>query len=93
MTTHILDDSRDYETNADRRMLCGIVGKLPEGDVFHYPSEGCAVHVADCQGCNPGGPLPWGTPLSQLAGRPDGTRAGEAAYERFKDIAASWGYD
>lgn len=34
-----------------------------------------------------------GTPISQLRGRPDGTLEGQAGYERFKAIAASWGYD
>lgn len=29
-----------------------------------------------------------GTPISELSGRP-----GEPGYERFRDIAASWGYD
>jgi len=36
---------------------------------------------------------PTGTPLSELAGRPDGTVEGQRRYEEFKRIAASWGYD
>lgn len=36
---------------------------------------------------------PIGTPLSELAGRPDGTIDGQRRYENFKRIAASWGYD
>lgn len=42
-------------------------------------------------GCGFGYPPPTepvGTPLSELSGRP-----GSYAYERFKAIAASWGYD
>jgi len=31
---------------------------------------------------------PIGTPISELSGRP-----GQPGYERFRDIAASWGYD
>lgn len=76
----------------DDKTICGLA-KLPAGDTFFYAREGHAEHTADCQGCNPGGPKPWGVPLSQLRGRPDGTPEGRAGYERFKQIAASWGYD
>jgi hypothetical protein len=85
MTTHILDDSRAYETNADRRMICGIVGKLPDGDQFWYPSEYSAGQ-ADCPVCNPGGPRRMGTPISELTGR----NGGNAEWRR---ISESWGYD
>lgn len=36
---------------------------------------------------------PLGTPLSELAGRPDGTREGDKRYAEFVRIAKSWGYD
>ena len=36
---------------------------------------------------------PLGTPLSELAGRPDGTMDGQARYENFVRIAKSWGYE
>lgn len=39
----------------------------------------------------PGEPI--GTPLSELAGRPDGTIEGQERYERFVEIGRSWGYD
>lgn len=34
-----------------------------------------------------------GTPLSELAGRPDGTVDGQIRYENFVRIAKSWGYE
>ncbi len=37
--------------------------------------------------------LPLGMPVSDLAGRPDGTRDGQVRYENFERIAKSWGYD
>lgn len=70
------------------RYECGIVGKLPDGDKWYFAGEACAVHVADCQGCNPGGPHAYGTPISQLSGRP-----GEPGFDRFCEIARSWGYE
>lgn len=36
---------------------------------------------------------PLGTPNSELAGRPDGTREGDKRYAEFVRIAKSWGYD
>lgn len=42
-------------------------------------------------GCDPVGRV--GTPLSEVAGRPDGTREGQRKYENFVRIAKSWGYD
>ncbi len=84
---HILDDSHGDGTLAKRRMICGIAGALPAGDVFWYPSEANADY-ADCPGCNPDGPRRRGTPLSQLSGRP-----GEPGFAEFCRIAESWGYE
>ena len=41
--------------------------------------------------CDPAVPL--GTPISELAGRPDGTREGAKRYAEFVRIAKSWGFD
>jgi hypothetical protein len=86
---HLLDgeDSRNQGLNSERRFLCGIVGRLPEGDVFYYLGWGLSDVLADCPGCNPT-PRKIGTPLSQLSGRP-----GEPGFAKFCAIAKSWGYD
>jgi len=36
---------------------------------------------------------PLGTPISQLAGRPDGTPEGQAKYEEWLRISRSYGFD
>lgn len=73
--------------NSERRMGCGIVGKLPPGDTFYYDGEALAYHKADCPGCNPGGPEPLGTPISQLA-----TQPGCKGYAAWLAISESWGH-
>jgi hypothetical protein len=82
---HIRVDN--HPENSRRRFACGLGPDLPEGDTYWFESEASADR-ADCPGCNPGGPRRLGTPISQLSGRP-----GEPGFERFKDIARSWGYD
>lgn len=78
----------DDDLPNDKAMFaCGLRGRLPEGDKYFFAGES-ASRLADCQGCNPGGPQPLGTPISQLSGRP-----GEPGWEEFKRIANSWGYD
>lgn len=72
--------------NSRRRFACGIGPELPPGDVYFFASESRAER-ADCPGCNPAGPRPIGTPVSQLSGRP-----GTEGYRDFKRIADSWGY-
>lgn len=74
--------------NAQAMFVCGLTGKLPEGDKYFFASEDAAYRHADCPGCNPEGAKGIGTPLSQLSGRP-----GESGYEEFCRIARSWGYD
>lgn len=78
----------DHEAeNSKARFACGIGPLLPPGDVYFFEGEsGC--RRANCPGCNPGGPKPLGTPLSELSGRP-----GHPGYEKFKEISDSWGYD
>lgn len=76
----------DEELNSKRRFACGVGPDLPPGDQYYFAGEAMADR-ADCPGCNPT-PRQIGTPLSQLSGRP-----GEPGYERFKSIAASWGFD
>ena len=64
-----------------RKFACGLGPELPEGDSWVYSG------YADCPGCNSNGHQ-LGTPISELSGRP-----GHPGYEKFKAIAASWGYD
>ena len=87
MTTHIrvdawTDESGEYSPG---RIACDL-DPLPDGDAFIYEAESYAYHVADCQQCNPGGPRPYGTPISQLSGRP-----GHRGFDAFCNIADSWG--
>jgi len=85
MTIHIRVD--DEELNSKRRFACGLGPDLPEGDVYFFASE-AGARRADCPGCNPAGPQPLGTPISQLSGRP-----GEPGYDEFCRIARSWGFE
>ena len=83
---HIRVDNE--ELNSKRRFACGLGPDLPEGDTYFFESESVAEYRADCQGCNPGGPRRFGTPISQLSGRP-----GEPGYSEFCRIARSWGFE
>ena len=78
----------DEELNSKRKFACGLGPDLPDGDTYYFDSEAPAYHKADCQGCNPGGPIPYGTLISQLSGT-----IGEPGYAEFCRIARSWGYD
>ena len=75
----------DCIENSKRRFACGIGPELPVGDAYFFESESAAYRKSDCQGCNPGGPHPYGTPISQLSGQP-GTRG----FPEFCRIASSW---
>lgn len=77
----------DEPTNDKRLFACGIGPELPPGDVYYFEGEWRSER-ADCPGCNPAGPRPLGTPISQLSGRP-----GHPGYEEFCRIAKSWGHD
>lgn len=77
----------DEAENSKRRFACGIGPELPPGDQYYFAGERSAG-LADCPGCNPDGHVPLGTPISELSGRP-----GHAGYDRFVEIARSWGYD
>ena len=76
----------DNERNADAVFICGIKWPLPEGDLYVNEGE-LRAERADCPGCNPGGPRPLGTPISQISGRP-----GHPGFAEFKRIADSWGH-
>jgi hypothetical protein len=76
----------DEPENSKRRFACGIGPELPPGDVYYFEGERLA-DFADCPGCNPSGPRQLGTPISELSGRP-----GHPGWQKFKAIAASWGY-
>lgn len=73
------------QENSKRKFACGIGPELPPGDVYFFVGESAADR-ADCPGCNPDGPTEVGTPISELSGRP-----GHPGYERFCEIARSWG--
>lgn len=77
----------DEELNSRRKFACGLGPELPPGDTYFFQSEALADVKADCPGCNPN-PRQLGTPLSELSGRP-----GQPGYERFVQIARSWGHD
>ena len=77
----------DYPENSKRKFSCGIGPELPPGDTYYFQTESVADQ-ADCPGCNQSGPRQLGTPLSELSGRP-----GHKGYEKFCEIARSWGYD
>lgn len=85
MATHIRVDEEDL--NSKRRFACGIGPELPEGDVYFFAAEAIHHHKVDCPGCMPHR-RQFGTPLSQLSGRP-----GHPGFDRFSGIANSWGYD
>lgn len=80
-----IDDEPD---NSKRKFACGIGPELPPGDQYFFATESGACRQSDCPGCNPGGPLKYGTPISQLSGR-----AGERGFDAFRAIGESWGYD
>ena len=83
---HVRTDNKS--DNSKRTFACGIGPELPEGDVYFFEGEAAASLMADCPGCNPGGPRKLGVPLSQLSGRP-----GHAGFANFASIARSWGHD
>jgi len=75
--------------NSERRFACGIVGKLPEGDIFLFESEERRAGFRDepvCPGCYPEGKPQIGTPISQLA-----TQPGCKGYAEWLRISESWG--
>lgn len=76
----------DEIENSKRRFACGIGPALPEGDKWVGASEFGLHHMVDCPGCA-GDRVQLGTPLSELSGRP-----GHRGYDKFCEIAASWGH-
>jgi hypothetical protein len=60
------------------------LGKNVRGDAQLAEAEACAAAMEASQAQAP----QLGTPLSELSGRP-----GHPGFERFKQIAKSWGYD
>lgn len=77
----------DEIENSKRKFACGIGPELPAGDKYFFVTESAAYHKADCPGCNPEGPKQYGTPLSELSGRP-----GTNGFAEFSRIAESWGH-
>lgn len=87
----------DEELNVNSRYACGIAYPLPEGDKMFFEEEThrragayfCTHPEMDaCPGCFPSGKPQFGTPISQLSGRP-----GEPGYGEFCRIARSWGHE
>jgi hypothetical protein len=88
MKTHIRVDAwcdEDTGEHSMGRIACGL-DQLPAGDKMVFEADSYAYHVADCQQCNPGGPRQYGTPISQLSGRP-----GRPGFDEFCRISESWG--
>ena len=83
--THLRVD--DEMENSKRKFACGIGPSLPEGDQYVFDGEGLDRMVT-CLGCGGGPPAPIGTPISELSGQP-----GHPGFEKFCDIARSWGYE
>jgi len=77
----------DDPENSKRKFACGVGPELPQGDTYFFYTD-VRAERADCQGCNPGGPRPFGIPLSELSGQP-----GKHGFGRFCEIARSWGHD
>lgn len=86
---HIRTDQS--ETNDKRRFACGLGPALPDGDQWVYDAEIGLHHRVDCPRCKPFAAR-LGTPISELATRPDGTVSGQRRYERWLEIGQSWGY-
>lgn len=84
---HIRTDH--HKLNCDAVFVCGI--SLTElrvaGDKYYHRDESVSDFAADCPKCNPC-PRQLGTPLSQLSGRP-----GHPGFDKFCEIARTWGYD
>jgi hypothetical protein len=74
-------------TAEEEEAICDHIAKVASEDRYE-PMEG---DVSLSFAREPGEPL--GTPLNELAGRPDGTLEGQRKYENFVRIAKSWGYD
>lgn len=78
----------DNETeNSKRAFACGIGPSLPKGDKWVDQCRAVSHHLVDCPGCIPFREE-FGTPLSQLSGQP-----GKPGYDRFCEIATSWGHE
>lgn len=83
--THIRIDNEI--NNSQRKFACGIGPAIPEGDTYVSVSESSLHDTVDCPGCRPQTHT-LGTPISQLSGRP-----GHRGFDRFVEIARSWGHE
>lgn len=72
--------------NSERKFACGIGPELPPGDKWVGSGEIGLHGMVTCPGCG-GRTEPLGTPISELSGQP-----GQPGYEKFCQIAASWGH-
>lgn len=82
---HIRVDA--FQENSKREFACGIGPELPDGDKWVGDSQAGLHHMVDCPGCKPFA-VRLGTPISQLSGQP-----GTKGYDKFVEIANSWGYE
>jgi len=85
MVMHIRVDSE--RENAKRKFACGIGPELPAGDQWVDIEESSLHHRVDCPGCSEH-KRRFGTPISELSGR-----VGQKGYDKFVNIARSWGYE
>ena len=76
-----------YMDNGQRKFACGIGPELPNGDKWVGDGESGLHHMVDCPECAKG-VRQLGTLISALSGRP-----GHPGYEKFVEIAKSWGYE
>ena len=84
---HIRTDHN--ELNSDAVYVCGITTAelRARGDAAYHRDESASDWGADCPKCNPNR-RQLGTPISELSGRP-----GHPGFDRFCEIARTWGYD
>jgi len=73
--------------NSKRKFACGIGPALPDGDTWVGDTQAGLHHMVDCPGCQPFA-VRLGTPISRLSSQP-----GTKGYDRFVEIAKSWGYE
>lgn len=93
---HVREDQGPDVPNSQQRMLCGLVGYLPEGDTLIYEGDSDGLwRTVTCKGClgikdsTPNEPAP----IAPLGTRVLSGRVGEPGYREFCRIARTWGYD
>ncbi len=83
-----LENTQREGVIARRRTYDHHVWVTFDGQGFASPCHPKSLEYLPAEPATPVGDPPIGTSLSELSGRP-----GHPGYERFRAIAASWGYD